>query len=357
MCLNGIAQRLKFAGLKARAAAFMNEIAKQKGLTRAHLEDRVVPDCDLDERGTRVFDFGPRQFRFVLGPGMKPMVKDADGKVRDDLPAPGAKDDAAKAKAAVEGWKLLKKQVREAAKVQADRLEQAMVTGRRWPVAEFEALLVRHPLMANLVRLLVWGGYGPRGKLLSTFRVTEDGTYADERDESCDLKGVESVGIVHPLHLADAQRIAWGTVLADYVIVPPFPQLDRPVYRLEPGEAKAKEITRFADVKVPAATLNSSLQRRGWERGQPQDAGIVSDHSKAFPAAGVTAVVEYDGIPVYYSEGWEDQEIERCYFVAAAGGAAGTKYRRPGAVPPGEVDPVAVSEVLADLALLAAKGK
>ncbi len=36
-------------------------------------------DCDLDERGSRVFDFGPRQFKFVLGPEMKPMLKDAEG--------------------------------------------------------------------------------------------------------------------------------------------------------------------------------------------------------------------------------------------------------------------------------------
>ena len=53
-------------------------------------------------------------------------------------------------------WKLLKKQVKEVAKLQALRLEQAMVTGRRWAAEEFESLLVKHPLMSNLVRLLTW---------------------------------------------------------------------------------------------------------------------------------------------------------------------------------------------------------
>ena len=154
MQLNGIAQKLKFKGLKQKAMEFMEAIAKDKGLTRSQLEDRIVPDCDLDERGNRIFDFGPRQFRFVLGPEMKPMLKDADGKVKTDLPKPGAKDDAAKADAAVAEWKLLKKQVKEVATIQAQRLEQAMVTGRRWPFDEFLLLLVKHPLMTNLVRLL-----------------------------------------------------------------------------------------------------------------------------------------------------------------------------------------------------------
>ena len=44
-------------------------------------------------------------------------------------------------------------------KIQAERLEQSMVTGRRWKVKDFELLLMKHPLMFNLVRLMVWGGF------------------------------------------------------------------------------------------------------------------------------------------------------------------------------------------------------
>ena len=77
---------------------------------------------------------------------MKPMVRDEAGKLKDDLPKPGAKDDPALAGAAVDEWKRLKKQIREVVKVQAERLEQAMVTGRRWKPDDFESLLVRHPL-------------------------------------------------------------------------------------------------------------------------------------------------------------------------------------------------------------------
>lgn len=357
MQLNGIAQKLKFKGLKNKAMEFMEAIAAHRNMSRSELEDRIVPDCELDEKGTRIFDFGPRQFRFVLGPDMKAMIKDTDGKVRGDLPAPGSKDDPAKSKEAVEAWKLLKKQIREVAKIQAERLEQAMVTGRRWKVEEFQALLVKHPLMINVVRLVVWGGYDDKGKLTTTFRVTEDQTFADSADEEMDLDGVACVGIVHPLHLSSEQKNAWGEILSDYEIVPPFQQIGRPVYALEKGEENATEITRFKDVKIPATALVGTLERLAWVRGIPEDAGIFYEHSKPFPGANVTAFVQYsDGVPVGYMEGWDDQKLTSCFILPG--------IYKPTIYPDhkqtlklSKVDPVVISEVLKDLILIASKGK
>ena len=356
MQLNGIAQKLPFKGLKAKAAEMMAAIAQDRGLSRAELEDRIVPDCDLDEQGTRVFDFGPRQFRFTLGPELKPMVRDAAGQLRDDLPKPAAKDDPAQATAAVVEWKRLKKQVREVAKVQAERLEQAMVTGRRWTPAEFESLLVRHPLMINLVRLVLWGGSDEAGKLVATFRVTEERDYADVHESAYRLDGIAKVGVVHPLHLTDEQRSAWGEIFADYELIPPFPQLGRRVHRLEPDELNAREILRNKGIKIPAVTLVGILERHGWSRGIPQDAGIFHEHSKPFEGANVTAVIEYGGIPIGALTDWDDQEVERCFFVPGLYSPQVYPEHKH-AMPLGEVDPVVVSEVLGTLGVLSSKGK
>jgi hypothetical protein len=357
MQLNGIAQKLKFKGLKQKATEAMEAIAKEKGLTRQQLEDRVVPDCDLDERGQRVFDFGTRQFRFVLGPEMKPMVKDADGKVKTDLPKPGVKDDATKAAEAVAAWKLMKKQVKEVTNLQSARLEQAMVTGRRWPIADFESLLVKHPLMIHLVRLLLWASYDKAGKLCATFRVTEDQTFADAKDATFSLAGLAEIGVVHPLHLADEVKAAWGEVFSDYEIVPPFPQLGRSIHRLEKDERTATELTRYDGVQLPAPTLVFGLENRGWTRGHGMDNGAFDEHSKPFPGCNVTAVVHYDGnIGFGYIDPNETLSFERCYFVAGIRGPSGFE-RRESALELGKVDPVAVSEVLSDLSALAAKAK
>ena len=356
MQLNGIAQKVPFKGIKQKAMEFMEAIAKDKGMSRSELEDRIVPDCDLDERGSREFDFGPRKFRFVLGPEMKPMVADEAGKLRGDLPKPSGKDDKAKAEAAVADWKLLKKQIREVSKIQALRLEQAMVTGRTWKREDFETLLVRHPLMTNLVRLLIWGGLDAEGRLATTFRVTEEQEYADMNDEPVRLDEIAAVRIVHPLQLDDRQKSRWGEVLGDYEIIPPFSQLGRETYALEKGEEDRTEITRFAAVELPAVSLVGTLDRFGWTRGVPQDAGIFYEHSKPFFSASVTAIVQYPGVPIGYMEGWEDQKIERCFFIPGVYKAnIYPDHKRT--VRLGEVDPVVISEVLRDLTVVASKGK
>jgi len=356
MQINGIAQKLQYQALKAKAKEMMEAIAQARNLSREQLEDRIVPDCDLDERGGRVFDFGPRQFRFVLTPEMKPMVRDGSGKLQANLPKPGVKDDAGLAEQAVADWNLLKKQVHEVVKIQAVRLEQAMVTGRRWSVGEFEMLLVHHPLMVNLARMLLWGGYDEADQLAATFRVTEDQTYADVKDEDLHLGGLYAVGLVHPLQLSEERRAAWGEMLSDYEIVPPFPQLGREVYHLTDAESTANDITRFAEIKVPAISLAGTLERLGWARGIPQDAGIYSEHSKPFYGANATAIVQYQGIPIGYMEGWEDQVMECCFFVPGIYTPAIYQDHKKKLIL-GTIDPVAISEVLRDLSIIAAKAK
>ena len=245
MQLSGVAQKLKFKGLKATAEKFVNEIAQERGMTRAELEDRVVPDCSLDEQGRREFSFGTRTFSFVLGSDLKAMVCDTDGKLRGDLPKPSGKDDAAVAAQSLAEWKLMKKQIKEVATIQAGRLEQAMVTGRRWRVADFETLIVRHPLMTHLARQLLWGAFDAKGRRGGVFRVTEERDYADAKDEAVSLASAESVGVLHPLDLSEAERSAWGQVLGDYEIIAPFPQLGRAVFALEAGEAERDDLARL----------------------------------------------------------------------------------------------------------------
>jgi predicted DNA-binding WGR domain protein len=354
MSLNGIAQKLKFQGLKEKAKLMMEGIAQARGFTREQLADRIVPDCGLDEQGGRVFDFGPRQFKFVLGAEMKPLVRDAAGKMKTDLPSPNSSDDKEKAEAAVAAWKLLKKTLKEVLKIQAERLEDAMITGRRWTPEEFEMLIIKHPLMVNLARQLVFGSYSETGAVTHSYRITEDQSLADSNDDPCDLPGAGSIGVVHPAHLEDATKSAWGQVLSDYEIIPPFQQLGREICRAEPGDLELKEITRFKGPKIPGITVYGILERSHWVKDTPADAGGFMQHSKHFPSANVTAFIQYTGMGIGYYE--EPQEIESVYFV-------------PGHVKPDwwgdhknklpirTVDPVVISEVLRLVRAIMAKAE
>jgi hypothetical protein len=336
----------------------MNAIAISRGMTRSQLEDRIVPDCGLDERGERVFDFGPRQFRFVLGTDLKPMIRYPDRTAKSDLPKPGAKDDAAQAEPAIAAWKLLKKQIAEVAKIQAVRLEQAMVTCRRWRGEEFDKLFVHHPLMVHLARMLVWGSYAPSGAVVATFRVAEDQTLADVADQQFMLPRAASVGVLHPLQLVEQAHVLqrWGQLFGDYEIIPPFAQLGRPAYHLTDAQLATNEVTHFAARgKLPAQSLVFGLEKLGWQRGVPADAGWVGEHSKQFYGADVTAVINYaEGFSVGALDGAGDQRIERVFFIQGLYTPRMYPDHR-GALRLAEVDPIALSEVLADCDLLLSK--
>jgi predicted DNA-binding WGR domain protein len=359
MVLNGIAQKLKFKGLQNKAREMMDAIAADRGFTRDQLEDRIVPDLDLDARGRREFDFGPRRFALAIGNDLKPQIRDDAGKVRDDLPKPSAKDEAEKAAAAVEEWKLLKKQLRDALKVQSFRLEQAMVTGRRWTPTEFETLLLRHPLLIHLVRRLLWGGFDAGGKLVRTFRVTEEQECVDVDDRPASLDGLAVIGIVHPLQLSEEQRTRWGQVFGDYEILPPFPQLGRATYRPEKAEADATSITRFAKVKVPGVSVASLLEGNGWQRGRLEDHGDFHDFTKQFPAANQTAIVEVEpGLWASNIGDLTEQSLPNCAFVSGLERPFWWwlhQREKQKMLPMKKVDAVVFSEVLADLHALAAK--
>ncbi len=348
--LSGIAAKVKFQALKKRAGECMEEIAKSRKMTRDELEDRIVPDAGFDESGKRALDFGPRKFFVVLGSEGAPMVRDESGARKADLPKPGAKDDAALAEKSIAEWKLLKKTLREVTKIQVVRLEQAMVKGRRWKAKDFTTLVAMHPLMGNLARAIVFGV--PKGsKLQTTFRIAEDGSFADEKDAKYTLSKDALVAIAHPLDLSDAQKSAWGQVFGDYELLAPFQQLGRPTFAIDAKEKSKNDLApRFKGQEWGVSAFLGKLARRGWVHGHPQDAGFVGDHSKPFFSANITAVVEHTGYPIGSREYADPQKVESLYFIA------GTE------VPPpwrstkkrmklDKVDKKAVSEVLFDLSV------
>ncbi|MBK6464836.1 MAG: DUF4132 domain-containing protein [Myxococcales bacterium] len=275
MNLHGIAQKLKFKGLQEKAREKIAAVAAARGFTAEELADRLVPDFDLGDEGGDVLDFGPRAFTISFDESLKPRLKGPDGKVLGDLPKPSKSDDAEKATAATERWKALKKDAKLVASGQVLRLELAMCDERRWKADGFRTFLVEHPLVVHLVRRLLWGVY-EGAELKSTFRVAEDGTFADAKDAAVSLAADASVGIVHRLSLDEASLARWSVVFSDYELIQPFDQLGRQTYSPTAAEIAAKAIDRLGDTEVKTSRL-MGLEARGWRKGAPQDAGWVWD--------------------------------------------------------------------------------
>ncbi|WP_329518519.1 DUF4132 domain-containing protein [Spirillospora sp. NBC_01491] len=336
--LNGIARKVRYTGLRFYARSMIREAAEARGLTPEQLADRLVPDFELDAEGGMTLDYGPRSFRVGFDEQLKPYVVDDTGKLRKALPKPGVKDDPELAPAAYQRFSTLKKDVRANAADQIARLEAAMVTGRRWTPDDFRAFFLDHPLMWHIARRLIWTADD------RPFRIAEDRTFAGVDDDAFALPDTAEIGIAHPLHLGDAVK-AWSDVLADYEILQPFLQLGRQIHTLTEGERAGDRLGRFEGVTVPTGRV-LGLTRHGWERGTPQDGGVEGWIS--VPAGGERwVVIDLDpGIAVGAVEVFPEQNLRSVLISPNA-----TSYRSPREGTPtfGELEPVAASELIAQL--------
>ncbi|MFC4065948.1 DUF4132 domain-containing protein [Actinoplanes subglobosus] len=322
--LYGISQRARFKGLKTAAEERITEVADGLGLTAEQLADRLVPDFGLAADGTLTLDYGPRQFVVGFDEQLRPYVSEAGRRLKD-LPKPSTPQ----AEAARKRFTDLRKEVRTVAADQARRLERAMVTGRRWTPEEFARYFSGHPLLGHLVRRLIWTVSGG-----GSFRVCEDRSLAGADDEPLTLPGDVMVGVAHPLDLAGSLA-AWGEVFADYEIVQPFPQLARETFA-----ASGDDLKRFLGAEVPTARV-LGLERQGWRRESPQDAGVQSRIMRT--AGEFTVVVELDpGIAVGVPDPDEAQRLDDIHIDGRAG-------RHPFTA----LGPITASEVIRDLMLVA----
>lgn len=357
MLLNGIAQKVKFKGLQDKAREKIDAIAVARGLSAEELEDRLAPDLGLDEGGTLQLDFGPRQFRVGFDETLKPYVRDSHGARLADLPKPKKTDDATLSSAAVERFKLLKKDARTIAAQQVMRLEVAMCTRRRWERDVFERFLAGHPLVRHLVQRLVWGVYevddgatAHGGRLLQCFRVAEDGSYSDADDAAVELPLGERIrlGLPHALELPTEISAAFAQLLADYELLQPFAQLGRENYTLTDAERTVTLLARWKDKVVPTGRI-LGLVNKGWRRGEAQDGGGIWYFTKAITRDVVIELSFEPGIIVGLVGEYPEQKLHELQVgvQAAWGGMQDAK-------PFSTLDAIAASELIRDMEALCA---
>jgi predicted DNA-binding WGR domain protein len=390
MLLGGIAQKVKFKGLQDKAREKIAAIAEARDLSPEELEDRLAPDLGLDEQGSLVLDFGPRQFRIGFDEALKPRVRDftnrQPGARLKDLPKPNKADDEPKAKEATERYKLLKKDAKTIASQQIQRLETAMCQQRRWTEANFRDFIATHPLVRHIAQRLIWGVFAiarlgdngdesilPNdvqdgaqgdveadfpshgGQLLACFRLAEDGSYTTADDEPFTLPEAPTgqairIGVPHALHIAPADAQAFGQLFADYELLQPFAQIGRDTYALTEAERQGVSLARWDGAKVPAGKV-MGLFSRGWQRGQVQDGGCMWYVSKPLGDGRVIELGLDPGFIAGLGVGHEDQNLRGLHLgTPGSWGEMGREQLRPWS----ELDEVSASELVRDLEALRA---
>lgn len=316
-----ISRKFKFRQVKTAAGEALEYAASELGITRAELEDRIVPNLGFDESLKRTFDYGTRSFSVYLTPALELEIFGESEKKLKNLPAPGKRDDEEKAAAAYAEFKQMKKQLKTVITNQKMRLEQALTAERLWNCAAWEELFVKNPVMHQFAIGLIWGTY-ENGELKDTFRYMEDGSFNTKDEEEFDLPSDTQIGLVHPIELSEEDLSVWKEQLSDYEIVQPIEQLERAVYRITEEETGTAELTRFGGKLLNGLSLSGKLQGMGWYRGSVQDAGVYytfyredGDMGVELEFSGSYVGDENDEVTVYGAAFYRARTVKRGSYV------------------------------------------
>lgn len=350
-----IRYRTKMKNVGRAAAEAFSGAAEHLGISAEELGDRVVPWLGFEPGRPRVIEAGKTRIEATIGLDLKLAFKDLEkNKPVKSLPKSAPPEVLAE-------FKEISANLKEVVKAQLLRLENLLVRQRRWPAARWKELFLRHPLLLPFAVRLVWGHYDESGRRLGLFRALEDRSLTTREDEPYGLPDGGAVGMVHPLELDEAERLAWRNHLADYEIEPPFPQLEREVVAVQPEQAAAKVYRELTGTSINAMTFKGRAERLGWSRGSVVDAGGISSYYKSFPAAGVDVFLGTEGLYIGIDMD-TDITLGDVTFVRRGTVKVGSyTYDEPSgaedarAVALGEAPPVVFSQAMGDLQKIAGK--
>lgn len=340
----------------AAALSAFGLAAEEQGITPFELGDKIIPDFGF-EGIYKHFMIKEASYRAFIDNDFKIKFFDEENKVLKTLP----KGASAELK---EEFKELGKEVRDIVRSQSNRMEYYLVTQRRWSVDKWTSFFMQNPIMFVYALKIIWGLYDEKGTLTKTFRAMEDLTLSDIDFEEMDLDEVENqtIGMVHPLSLSEEDKQKWVQYLEDDSVELVFPQLNRPVVKVEDVDKEVKFYDKFNGKKVEGLAFKGQMDKLGWQKGSVVDGGMVSSYRKSFTSLGMDAVIETEGIYM----GWDDYdpELGRLYFVRTGSIKTGSyTYDEPSNSEDarlfklGDVPAIIFSEVMADLQRFAKEEK
>lgn len=306
MLLDGLRRDGRSGWLREHAGRTVKLICEERGWSEAMWEDRSVSHGGLDERGTRVFDYGTRQFELRFRGAFDVEFVNAQGEHFTRLPAARKSDDVDLVRAARQDYKVTKAQLDKIIAGQTRRFEKAMLNLHEWSAKDWWRWIARHPLLHHFARKLIWLRRDARG-IEHSFVLTPEGTTinSDYDEVVWGDEDVYRVRVLHPADLDATQLMVWVELCADFEIVQPFVQLEREVYR------PASEINEFfAQVNALLSTqyswkwlnlLNDEYGDRVWD--STSDDYMFSALWRDYGAWRVVMIFDVRG---WRSEGQED---------------------------------------------------
>lgn len=252
--------RIKSATLSATLVAALTRAAEKQEMPLEDLEEIVVPTFGLDLPGTRTEILGSVEARVeVVGSTDVRLRWLRDGK---ELKAPPIEVKNEHPEVLKE-LKAVVKELGVSLAAQRSRIERMLMNDRTLPYDQWRERYLDHPLLANMVRRLVWRFAMPDGEVLGMPVAGEPLNV--EGFPIQNLVAETMVRLWHPIHAGASAIEAWREFIVSREIRQPFKQGYREVYILTAAEETTETYSnRFAAHILKQHQLNALARGRGW---------------------------------------------------------------------------------------------
>jgi hypothetical protein len=135
-----------------------------------------------------------------------------DGEKRSGQPPPRKGDNKKKVALAKKHVEQLRKEARVLAFGLAPRVTSWMRDRQRWGMEDFRSHVLGHPILRAIAQGFVWATYDDApfgGACTASFRVAEDGSFADVNEDPIDPKG--RVGLLHSAEVEPDVARRWAS--------------------------------------------------------------------------------------------------------------------------------------------------
>ncbi len=284
--LSRLKTRSRHVSIRKQLGKALDTAAANTGLSPQELEEVAIPTAGLTDVGEHRQPLGETTAILRVTEDFRAELtwQKLDGKVQASVPASVKNGFAAE-------LKRLKQQAKELGQLlpaQRQRLEALYLEDRSWPLADFRARYLDHPLVGAVARRLIW--HFTEGDK-SGDGIWHEGRLVDVHGQPLARLGEGTrVSLWHPLQSAVDEVKAWRDGLEADAVRQPFKQAHREIYLLTDAErATGVYSNRFAAHILKQHQFAALCRERGWRYALQGDWDSANTPSRDLQHCGLRA--------------------------------------------------------------------
>ncbi|HVJ69014.1 MAG TPA: DUF4132 domain-containing protein [Caulifigura sp.] len=255
--------RIKMPSAQKEIEKAWNAVAEKLQIPPDDLEELAVPTFGLTEVGRFEEPLGDFTVELTVADGGKVKLewRKPGGKLQKSVPTALKSEFADELK----DLKAAAKGIDQMLTAQRERLDGLFLQQRRWPIDEWRARYLDHPLVGVLARRLIWTfkntGLEASGIWLGDRLVNVD----DEPIDWVDADGT-TVELWHPIGKPMDDVLSWRHWLERHEVRQPFKQAHRELYILTDAERRTRTYSnRYAAHILRQHQFHALCVARGWK--------------------------------------------------------------------------------------------